>query len=175
MFGERLFSRRKEGHHLVVIDLQDSFMWHKDPIQVERALQVTLAMIEVARLAEIPITFIMYSQQGELLPGLEPKGKLEKIVVKNNDDAFSKRGFARRVARAQFLHLAGCNLEFCVRKTVDSAVKRKHKVVLYRNALLSKFPGTGDERDALTYYAQLRNVFMHEFENELIQPDVSWD
>lgn len=128
----------RADEHLVIIDMQQKFMEGKNEQKIATALLTIQHLVTHCRSLAIPITFTLFPEKefGHLLPELIAYE--EEIVTKQGSDAFLSNAFRERVNKSEILHIAGCNLDVCVRLTVESGVNYGKHLVVYKNGILER-------------------------------------
>ena len=129
--------------HLAVIDMQHKFLRHRPLNEYLGITDIVMSLIHVARTHDIPVTYTLYNPEkwGGLTPGMNPLSP-EEIIVKEYDDAFTSPEFVQRMEGYGLICIAGCHLEYCIRDTIQGAIRNGHSVVIYPEALLPVSKGS---------------------------------
>jgi nicotinamidase-related amidase len=125
--------------HVIIIDMQQKFLTDKKPEDVANKTHVIYDILTQCEKLHIPVTYAMCPEDdfGPIIDEIKPYD-LSHIVVKTESDAFSSSEFRNRIRFARTLYFAGCNLDVCVKLTVESAIRRGYKAVLFKDALLAQ-------------------------------------
>jgi nicotinamidase-related amidase len=122
--------------HLIVMDMQEKFLADKPDDSLQRAIATINSMINDFRARGLKITFTELDPQryGPTIQQLQADPS--NTIIKDDSDLFSADAFLARLENTDTLVFTGCNLEFCIALSVESAIAKNLNVVVVHNAVL---------------------------------------
>lgn len=140
------------AEHLVVMDMQEKFMEYREPEDVAAAVLVIQGLITLFRAQEKNIVYPMFPENrfGKILNALAPRP--EEIMEKEESDAYICTDFSKRIPDRSVIHMTGCNLDVCVRLTVESALRHHCKVVVHKDGVLRREGYDARNKSTLRYF-----------------------
>lgn len=132
MTDEVLNTIGTDGLAVLLIDMQDPFIWDNE--EVEEIIPNQINVLKFCKEKQIPVIFIEYYEEGETIPRLSEVVKdfpKFQTIQKITDDPFESSRLLSTLKELQAtkLLLMGVTAGFCIFDTASTAIEKGYEVI----------------------------------------------